>query len=380
MTQDFSTRAIHAGQDFDPTTGAIVPPLHLSTTYAQDGVGGLRGGFEYTRTGNPTRSVLEAQVAALEQAQYAHAFASGLAAEDALYRAILKSGDHIIISPDIYGGSFRLIAGLYQQWGLECSVVDQSDPENVRQAIRPNTRLVRIETPGNPLLGITDIRTVTAIAREAGILSVVDNTFASPVLQQPLELGADLSLHSSTKYLSGHSDTLGGVVIHNSAELAEKVKSVQSGIGAVLAPFDAWLTTRGIKTLELRVRQHTKNAGMIAARLAEHGAVTAVHYPGLPDHPGHRVAGEQMSGFGGMLSFELESPEAAKRFANSLSLFQLAGSLGGVESLICYPAEMTHASVQGTELEVPGTLLRLSVGIEAAEDLWADLAEGLAAL
>lgn len=380
MTQDFSTRAIHTGQDFDPTTGAIVPPIHLSTTYAQDGVGGLRSGFEYSRAGNPTRRVLEQQVAALEDAEFAHAFASGMAAEDALYRAVLKPGDHLIIGKDIYGGSFRLVEVFYRRVGIEYTVVDTTDVEAVRQAIKTNTRLLRIETPGNPLLAISDIRVLSELAHQSGILSVVDNTFASPALQQPLALGADVSLHSSTKYLSGHSDALGGVIIHNSAELAEQLSLVQSGAGAVLSPFDSWLTTRGIKTLELRAQRHVENAQALAGRLAEHPAVRAVHYPGLSDHPGHQLAAAQMSGFGGMLSFELGDAQSAKQFFSGLSIFQLAGSLGGVESLICYPAEMTHAATRGTELEVPVTLLRLSVGIESLEDLWRDLAGALDSL
>ncbi|WP_375386775.1 cystathionine gamma-synthase [uncultured Amnibacterium sp.] len=374
----FSTRAIHAGQEPDPLTGAITPPIHQTSTFLQDGVGGLRNGWEYGRGGNPTRSALETQVAALELGAHGIAFSSGLAAEDAILRAVLKAGDRVVLGNDAYGGTHRLIARLHVPNGIRLDTVDLTDPVAVDAAFSTPARLVWIETPTNPLLRIVDVPAVAARAHDAGAVVVVDNTFASPVLQQPLALGADVVVHSATKYLGGHSDLLGGVVVTSDEAVAEQVRFLQFAAGAVLAPFEAWLLTRGIKTLALRVRQHGANAQAIAEQLAAHPAIEHVYYPGLPDHPGHDVAARQMTGFGGMLSVAVRGGEsAARRFAESTRLFSLAESLGGVESLIGHPASMTHASVRGTPLAVPGEVVRLSVGIEELDDLQADLATAL---
>lgn len=378
--QHFDTRAIHAGQHFDPTTGAIIPPVYLTSTFVQDGIGGLRGGYEYNRSGNPTRSSLEEQLAALEGAAHALSFSSGLAAEDALLRAALRPGDHIVIGNDVYGGTYRLLTRIFGDWGIETTTVEMSDADAVRAALRPGvTKVLWVETPSNPLLKITDVAAMTEIAHSSGALAVVDNTFASPALQNPLSLGADVVIHSTTKYLGGHSDVLGGAVVLNDDELYEKVKFLQFAAGAVSAPMDAWLTTRGIKTLAVRMRQHGVNAQAIAEWALERPEFEAVYYPGLPSHEGHELAAQQMSGFGGMLSLALTAgPAAARAFAESTTLFQLAESLGGVESLIGYPPDMTHASVRGTELAVPENIVRLSVGIENVSDLIADLEAGLA--
>ena len=375
----FDTRALHAGQEFDPTTGAIVPPVYLTSTFVQDGVGGLRGGYEYARAGNPTRSSLQEQLAALEGGSRALSFASGLAAEDALLRATLSPGSHIVMGNDVYGGTHRLVNRVHVPWGVELETVDMSDVDAVRRVIRPGkTDVLWIETPSNPLMKITDIETLAAIGHEVGATVVVDNTFASPALQQPLSLGADAVVHSTTKYLGGHTDVVGGAVVTNDEELGEQVAFLQFAVGAISGPLDAWLTTRGIKTLGVRMRQHSANAQVIAERLAAHPAVRHVYYPGLVDHPGHEIAVKQMSGFGGMLSLAIEGgAEAARRFVESTEVFQLAESLGGVESLIGYPSEMTHASVRGTELEVPADVVRLSVGIEHVDDLVADLEQAL---
>ncbi|ALX65552.1 cystathionine gamma-synthase [Microbacterium sp. XT11] len=375
----FATRAIHAGQDPDPMTGSIIPPIHQSSTHVQDGVGGLRGGYEYNRSGNPTRSALEVQLAALEGGAKALSFASGLAAEDALLRSILKPGDHVLMGNDVYGGTYRLLTRVLAPWGIETTTVELSDLEAVRGALRPETRIVWVETPSNPLLKIVDITVLAEVAHEAGAVLVVDNTFASPALQQPLSLGADLVVHSTTKYLGGHSDVLGGAVVFADDRFAEQVAFQQFAVGAVSAPLDAWLTTRGIKTLAVRMRQHSENAQAIAEWAAARSEFESVFYPGLATHPGHEIAARQMRGFGGMLSLALAAgPDAARRFAESTSLFLLAESLGGVESLIGYPSEMTHASVRGTALAVPENVVRLSVGIEDAADLIADLDEALA--
>ena len=371
----FSTRAIHAGQNFDPATGAVVPPLYLTSTFVQDGIGGFRGGYEYARGGNPTRDSLQELLAALEGGRAAFSFASGLAAEDTLLRALLAPGDHIVMGNDVYGGTHRLVSRVFVPWGASISTVNMSDLDAVRAAIRPDaTRVLWVETPSNPLMKITDIAGVVAIAKEHGVTVVVDNTFASPYLQQPLSLGADVVVHSTTKYLGGHSDVLGGALVLDDPELIEKVGFLQFGVGAVSGPMDAWLTVRGIKTLGVRMDRHSSNAQAIAERLAGHPKLDAVYYPGLPDHPDHDLAAKQMRSFGGMISVAVKGGVGpAKRFAETTALFQLAESLGGVESLVCYPSEMTHASVRGTDLEVPENVVRLSVGIEDLEDLSADL-------
>jgi cystathionine gamma-synthase len=371
----FPTRAIHAGQEFDPTTGAVVPPVYLTSTFVQDGIGGFRGGYEYARGGNPTRDSLQELLASLEGGLKAFSFASGLAAEDTLLRAVLKPGDHVVMGNDVYGGTHRLVSRVFIPWGVSLSTVNMSDLDAVRAAIRPDaTKVLWIETPSNPLMKISDIAALVAIAKESGILVVVDNTFASPYLQQPISLGADVVVHSTTKYLGGHSDVLGGAVIVNSEELAEKVGFLQFGVGAVSGPMDAWLTVRGIKTLAVRLDRHSSNAQSIAEKLVGHPKLDAVYYPGLPDHPGHDIAATQMKAFGGMISVAVKGGVGpAKKFAESMELFQLAESLGGVESLVCYPSEMTHASVRGTDLEVPENVVRLSVGIEDVDDLTADV-------
>jgi cystathionine gamma-synthase len=383
---DFATRAIHDGQEFDPTTGAVIPPLYLSTTFVQDGIGGFRGGYEYARGGNPTRTSLETQLASLEGGTRAFSFASGLAAEDALLRAVLTPGDHVLMGNDVYGGTHRLVNRVHVPWGVELDTVEMGDLDAVRAGLRENTRIVWVETPSNPLMKVTDIAAVAELARAVGAIVVVDNTFATPYLQQPLALGADVVVHSTTKYLGGHSDVLGGAVIVGAGvevggeQLADKVAFLQFGAGAVSGPLDAWLTTRGIKTLAVRMDRHSANALALAEALAGHAKVAQVYYPGLPSHPGHELAARQMRAFGGMLSLELHDEAAARRFAESTQLFQLAESLGGVESLVCYPSEMTHASVRGTALEVSPAVVRLSVGIEGVDDLVSDVMETLARL
>ncbi len=377
----FATRAIHAGQLPDPTTGAITPPIFQTSTFVQDGIGGLRNGYEYGRSGNPTRTALETQVAALERGEHAVAFSSGLAAEDALLRALLKPGDRVVLGDDAYGGTHRLLARLHVPLGIRLDTVDLTDADAITAALAEPVRLIWIETPTNPLMKVVDIAAVAGRAKAAGATVVVDGTFTSPALQQPLLLGADVVVHSATKYLGGHSDLLGGVVVTSDDELAERVRFVQFAAGAVLAPFEAWLLTRGIKTLALRMRQHSANAQAIAEALVGHPAIERVHYPGLPDHPGHEVAAGQMHAFGGMLSVAVRGgEERAKRFAEGTRIFSLAESLGGVESLIGHPATMTHASVRGTPLAVPGDIVRLSVGVEEVGDLQADVREALARL
>ncbi|MFD4423190.1 cystathionine gamma-synthase [Agromyces sp. NPDC058484] len=373
----FDTLAIHAGQDFDPTTGAVIPPVYLTSTFVQDGIGGLRGGYEYSRGGNPTRTALETQLAALEGGIRGLSFASGLAAEDALLRTVLAPGDHVVIGNDVYGGTHRLVRRIFGAWGVRHSTVDTSDLDAVRGAIElGTTKVLWVETPSNPLMKISDIAALTELGNEAGILVVVDNTFASPALQRPIELGADVVMHSTTKYLGGHSDVVGGGLVFAAGqeELAERVTFTQFAAGAVSGPFDAFLTSRGIKTLGIRMQRHSQNALAIARRLEEHAGIEQVFYPGLESHPRHELAARQMSGFGGMISISLAGGgEAARRFAESTTLFQLAESLGGVESLVNYPSEMTHASVRGTEAEVPESIVRLSVGIEDADDLLVDI-------
>jgi cystathionine beta-lyase/cystathionine gamma-synthase len=376
----FTTRAIHAGQDPDPATGAVIVPVHLTTTYKQDGVGGLRGGYEYSRSGNPTRTALQEALAALEQGRHGMAFASGLAAEDTLLRTVCEPGSHVVLGGDAYGGTFRLISKVASRWGVEHTPADLNDVDALRAAIRPTTRVVWCETPTNPLLNIADIALLAEVAHEAGALLVVDNTFASPYLQQPLTLGADVVVHSTTKYLGGHSDVVGGaLIVGDDADLAERLAFSHNAMGAVAGPFDSWLVLRGIKTLGVRMDRHQANAARVAEFLLGSAAVTSVLYPGLPDHPGHDIAAKQMSGFGGMLSFRLAGGEdAALRVCERARVFTLAESLGGVESLIEHPARMTHASAAGSPLEVPGDLVRLSVGIEDVEDLLADLEQALA--
>ncbi|GAB3127065.1 cystathionine gamma-synthase [Streptomyces calidiresistens] len=374
----FETLAIHAGQEPDPLTGAVVPPIHQVSTFKQDGVGGLRGGYEYSRSANPTRTALEENLAALEGGSRGLAFASGLAAEDCLLRTVLSPGDHLVIPNDAYGGTFRLISKVVERWGVEWSVVDTSDVEAVRAAMRPRTRAVWVETPSNPLLGITDIAAIAEITREAGARLVVDNTFASPYLQQPLALGADVVVHSTTKYLGGHSDVVGGALVTSDPGLGEELAFHQNAMGAVAGPFDSWLVLRGIKTLAVRMDRHNANAARVVEMLRSHPSVHAVLYPGLDSHPGHEVAAKQMSGFGGMVSFRVTGgEEAAVAVCERTRVFTLGESLGGVESLIEHPGRMTHASAAGSALEVPADLVRLSVGIEAIDDLLEDLTRAL---
>ncbi|CAJ1580418.1 cystathionine gamma-synthase [[Mycobacterium] wendilense] len=378
--QGLATRAIHAGYRPDPATGAVNAPIFASSTFAQDGVGGLRGGFEYARTGNPTRAALEAQLAAVEGGTFGRAFASGMAATDCVLRAVLRPGDHVVIPDDAYGGTFRLIDKVFTQWGITHTPVSLSDPDAVRAALTPQTRLIWIETPTNPLLSIADIEALSAIAAENGAKVLVDNTFASPALQQPLALGAHIVLHSTTKYIGGHSDVVGGALVTDDEELDSAFAFLQNGAGAVPGPFDAYLTMRGLKTLVLRMQRHSENAAAVADFLAEHPEVDRVYYPGRPDHPGHEVAARQMSGFGGMISIRMRGGiEAARRLCARTELFILAESLGGVESLIEHPGAMTHASTAGSQLEVPEDLVRLSVGIEDVGDLIGDLQQALEA-
>jgi cystathionine gamma-synthase len=375
----FETRAIHAGQDPDPLTGAVVPPIYQTSTYKQDGIGGTRGGYEYSRTANPTRTALEECLAALENGTRAFAFASGMAAEDCLVRTLCRPGDRVLIPGDAYGGTFRLFDKVLKPWGIEHSPVRQTDLDAVDRAaadLRP--RLIWAETPTNPLLAVVDIRALAAIAHARGALLVVDNTFASPYLQRPLDLGADIVVHSTTKYIGGHSDVIGGALVLKDPEHADALAFTQNATGAVPGPFDAWLTLRGVKTLAVRMDRHCANAARVAAALAGHPAVASVLYPGLPGHPGHETARSQMRDFGGMVSFRLAAGEdRAVEVCARTQLFTLGESLGGVESLIEHPARMTHASVAGSPLEVPPDLIRLSVGIEDADDLLADLTQAL---
>ncbi len=386
-TSGFSTRAIHAGQQPDPTTGAVVPPIYATSTYAQDGVGGLRGGYEYSRSANPTRTALEECLAALEGGPgggteggaVGLAFASGLAAEDTLIRTLAQPGSHLVVPNDAYGGTYRQFARVHQPWGIEHTAVALTDPDAVAAAIRPGeTVAVWIETPTNPLLTIADIAALSEIAHGAGALVVVDNTFASPYLQQPLSLGADVVVHSTTKYCGGHSDVVGGALVVSDPELAERLRFNQNAVGAVCGPFDAWLVLRGLKTLAVRMERHSDNAERIADFLAGHAKVSQVFYPGLNGHPGKEIAARQMRRFGGMVSFRVAAGmHAALDVCAATEVFTLGESLGGVESLIEHPAKMTHASVSGTALEVPDDLIRLSVGIEDVADLLADLDRAL---
>ena len=377
----FATRAIHAGQDPDPTYGSVVVPVHATSTFAQDGVGGLRSGYEYARTGNPTRAALETQLAALEGGRFCRAFASGMAAEDTLLRATLRPGDHLVIPIDAYGGTFRLVSTVLADWGVHYSAVDLSDLDAVRAAILPETKLLWCETPTNPLLSIADVAALAGIAGEHGLRLVVDNTFASPYLQQPLALGASVVVHSTTKYLGGHSDVVGGALVTSDEDLAADLARLQNGMGAVPGPFDCFLTTRGIKTLALRMERHCDNAERVVEALEAHDAVSSVLYPGLGAHPGHETAAKQMRRFGGMVSIRMAGGEAAARaLCGATRVFTLAESLGGVESLIEHPGAMTHASTVGSPLEVSADLVRLSVGIEDGDDLVDDLLQALASI
>lgn len=376
--QGLATKAIHAGFRPDVGTGAVNVPVYASSTFAQDGIGGLRGGFEYSRTGNPTRTALEAALAAVELAAYGRAFSSGMAAADCALRVLLRPGDHLVMPDDAYGGTFRLIDKVFTTWGVDYTAVALSDLDAVRAAVTPRTRLIWVETPTNPLLSIADIGALAQIAATSNIKVLVDNTFASPALQQPLLHGADVVLHSTTKYIGGHSDVIGGALLTNDDELDEAIGFLQNGSGAVPGPFDAYLIMRGLKTLALRMQRHSENAAVIAEFLADHPAVESVLYPGLPTHPGYLIAARQMTGFGGMVSVRLRGgPRAAYDFCSATEVFILAESLGGVESLIEYPAAMTHASTAGSQLEVPDDLVRLSVGIEDVADLLGDLEQAL---
>ena len=375
-TPGFATRCVHGAGAPDPRTGAVVPAISLSSTFAQDAVGEHRG-FEYSRSGNPTRAALERHVAALEGAAHGFAFASGLAAEDALMRR-LAPGDAVLMSDDAYGGTFRLARRLHEPSGVQVSTADLSDVDAVRAGWPESTRMVWIETPTNPLLRIVDIEAVAAVAHEREAVVVVDNTFATPALQLPLDLGADAVVHSSTKYLGGHSDVVGGFVALDDGELAEHVGFVQNAAGAVPGPLDCYLVHRGCRTLHLRMDRHCENAAAVAEMLAGHDAVAEVLWPGDPSHPGHRIAERQMRGFGGMVSVRMRGgADAARQLCESTEVFTLAESLGAVESLIEHPGLMTHASVAGTPNEVPDDLVRLSVGVESASDLLADLAQAL---
>jgi cystathionine gamma-synthase len=375
----FETRAIHAGQQPDPRTGSVIVPIYATSTFAQDGVGGLReGGYEYSRTANPTRTALEEALASLEGGRHALAFASGMAAGDTALRSMTRPGDHVILGGDAYGGTFRLLDKVLRLWGVEYTSVDLADVDAARAAVRPNTKVIWTETPTNPLLGIADIAALAQVAAAAGAKLVVDNTFATPYLQSPLGLGADVVLHSTTKYLGGHSDVVGGALVTSDDMLHEQFAFLRNAVGAVPGPFDAWLTLRGAKTLALRMERHTDNAERVVEALAGHPRVTKVYYPGLPEHPGHEVAAKQMRRFGGMVSFSVAGgEEAALAVAARTKLFILGESLGGVESLIEHPGKMTHASTVGSPLQVPNDVLRLSVGIEEGTDLVHDLLEAL---
>ena len=375
----FSTKAIHAGQGADPTTGATIVPIYQTSTYTQEAVG-VHKGFDYSRTANPTRRALETQLAALESARFACAFSSGVAATAAVV-GLLKSGDHVIVSDDLYGGTYRLFSNVFGRYGLQFTYLDMTDPEAVRRAVRPSTKMIWIETPTNPMLTLVDIRAVADATPD--LIVAVDNTFATPYFQQPLALGADVVVHSTTKYIGGHSDVVGGAAITDDKDLYEAIKFQQNSAGGVPGPSDAWLTMRGAKTLALRMREHEKNALAIAQFMEARPDVDRVYYPGLASHPQHELAKRQMTGFGGMVSFTLKGDDArALAFASTLKYFSLAESLGGVESLICHPARMTHGSIPKEERERRGLtdrLLRLSVGIEDVSDLIEDLQQALEA-
>ncbi|WP_113704819.1 cystathionine gamma-synthase [Nonomuraea lactucae] len=378
MTNGFETLAIHAGQEPDPLTGAVVPPIYATSTYKQDGVGGLRGGYEYSRSANPTRTALEEALAAVEGGARGLAFASGLAAEDTLLRTVCKPQDHVVIPNDAYGGTYRLFAKVHSRWDLHYDPVPLGDLDAVAAAMTQKTKVVWVETPTNPLLGIADIAALAQLAHDNGALLVVDNTFASPYLQQPLALGADVVVHSTTKYIGGHSDVVGGGLVVADQGLGDELAYHQNSMGSVAGPFDAWLTLRGLRTLGVRMDRHCDNAERIVDLLLAHPRVTQVLYPGLGEHPGHEVAAKQMKRFGGMVAFRVAGGEdEAVEVCNRARLFTLGESLGGVESLIEHPGRMTHASAAGSPLEVPADLVRLSVGIETVDDLLADLTRAL---
>lgn len=373
----FATKAIHVGQEADPTTGATIVPIYQTSTYTQDAVGEHKG-FDYSRTINPTRLALERQLASLESARFGSAFASGMAATSAVL-GLLSAGDHAVVTDDLYGGTYRLFARVLERYGLSFSYVDMTDLDAVRGAIRPNTKLFWVETPTNPLLRLVDIAEIAALRRDGQIVAV-DNTFATPYFQQPLALGANVVVHSTTKYIGGHSDVIGGVVITDEPELYDAIRFQQNAVGGVPGPQDAWLTMRGAKTLALRMREHARNAQVVAEFLESRDEVARVYYPGLPSHPQHALAKRQMSGFGGMLSFAMDDTVRAMEFARRLKLFSLAESLGGVESLVCHPGRMTHGSIPKEDRERRGIgdgLLRLSVGIEDVSDLLEDLRQAL---
>jgi cystathionine gamma-synthase len=371
----FETRAIHAGQDPEPVYGAVNVPIFQTSTYAQDGVGKPKA-YDYARGGNPTREALQSVLASLEGGARALCYASGMAAEATLL-LLLRPGDHVVLPDDVYGGTYRLLARVLSDWGLAFDTVDMTDPDALRKAVRDETRVIWVESPSNPLLKVVDIALAAEIAHEAGARCVVDNTFATPYLQRPLELGADVVVHSVTKYLGGHSDLVGGAIVVKDDELAERLGFLQNAVGAVPGPMDCYLALRGVKTLAVRMEAHCRGARRVADFLAGHPKVAQVHYPGLPGHPGHEISARQMRDFGGMVSFEMGSPEAAIRVAEATQLFFLAESLGGVESLIEVPGPMTHASVAGSPLEVSPALVRLSVGIEHPDDLVSDLDQAL---
>ena len=370
----FSTDCIHAGQEPEPQTGAVTIPIYQTSTYVQPELGRHKG-YEYARTKNPTRSALEANLAALEKGKHGHCFASGMSATDTVFR-LLKSGDHVVAGENMYGGSYRLFSRVLEKFGLEFTYVDTSNVDNVRGALESNTRVVFLETPTNPMMTVTDLAACADVAHKAGALVVVDNTFCSPWLQKPIELGADIVVHSTTKFLNGHSDSVGGAVISNSDEIGEQIGFLQNAVGAILSLFDSWLVLRGVKTLAVRMKRHEENGMAMASYLANHVKVQKIYYPGLPDHPQHELAKQQMNGFGSMISFELGSKENAKKFLDRVRLCSLAESLGGVETLISHPETMTHASVPletRTRLGITPGLVRISVGIEDIEDLIADL-------
>jgi cystathionine gamma-synthase len=376
----FETKLIHAGQGADPATGAVMTPIFATSTYKQDGVGGLRGGYEYSRTGNPTRNALEGCLAALEGGGRAVAFASGMAGEDALVRVVCVPGDHVVLPMDAYGGTYRLFRKILGPWGIDFTPASIHDPAAIAAAVVPGrTKIVWIETPSNPLLGVADIAAIAAIAHDSGAILVVDNTFATPYLQQPIWLGADVVVHSTTKYAGGHSDVVGGAVVTADAALGAEIAAFQNSTGATAGPFDAFLVLRGLKTLAVRMERHCDNAERLVDFLTGHDAVRSVYYPGVAEHPGHELAARQMRRFGGMVSFQpTGGTAAAMEICRRASLFTLAESLGGVESLIELPAVMTHASVAESPLAVPDDLVRLSVGLEAVDDLVADLDQALA--
>jgi cystathionine gamma-lyase/cystathionine beta-lyase/cystathionine gamma-lyase/homocysteine desulfhydrase len=370
----FATDCIHAGQEPEPHTGAVTTPIYQTSTYVQPELGRHKG-YEYARTKNPTRSAVEANLAALEKGKYGHCFASGMSATDTVFR-LLKSGDHVVAGENMYGGSYRLFSRVLEKFGLEFTYVDTSNVDNVRSALQENTKLVFLETPTNPMMTVTDLAACAEVAHERGALVVVDNTFCSPWLQKPLELGADVVVHSTTKFLNGHSDSVGGAVISNRDDIGEQIGFLQNAVGAILSPFDSWLVLRGVKTLAVRMKRHEENGMAMASYLANHAKVLKIYYPGLPDHPQHELAKRQMNGFGSMISFDLGSLENAKKFLDRVRLCSLAESLGGVETLISHPETMTHASVPletRTRLGITPGLVRISVGIEDIEDLIADL-------